>query len=280
LTRIIVARVAARYRGPALSSTTAMASDLQHHARRVLASMDLTALGDSDDADSIAALAASAATPHGAPAALCIWPRWIALARSELDRRGLIGTRIATVANFPDGHADPVRAAQETAAAMAAGADEIDVVFPWRALLAGDRDAGAKLVRACRDAAGERCLKIILETGELGDQTLIRAASRIAIDAGADFIKTSTGKTAISATLAAAETMLVAIAVSGGRCGFKAAGGIRRVDEAVSYLDLADRLLGPGWATPARFRIGASALLHDVLAVLGAPAPTAAPDGY
>jgi deoxyribose-phosphate aldolase len=262
------------------SADNAMPSDLHRYARRALATMDLTALGDHDDADSIARLAASAETPHGSPAALCIWPEWIATARRELDRRGLAKVRIATVANFPDGSADPARAARETIAAVAAGADEIDVVFPYRSLMAGNAAVGEALLRDCRDAAGDHCLKVILETGELVSEELIREASRIAIAGGADFLKTSTGKTAVSATLAAAGTMLSVIIDNGGHCGFKAAGGIRRVADAVPYLDLADELLGPGWATSARFRIGASALLQDVLAVLGTRGAPAEPDGY
>jgi deoxyribose-phosphate aldolase len=265
---------------PPASADNAMPSDLHRYARRALATMDLTALGDHDDADSIARLAASAETRHGSPAALCIWPQWIATARRELDRRGLARVRIATVANFPDGSADPARAARETAAAVAAGADEIDVVFPYRALIAGNAAVGEALLRDCRDAAADRCLKVILETGELVGDELIREASRIAITGGADFLKTSTGKTPVSATLAAAGTMLAVIVDSGGHCGFKAAGGIRRVADAAPYLALADELLGPGWATSARFRIGASALLQDVLAVLGTRGAPAEPDGY
>jgi deoxyribose-phosphate aldolase len=253
---------------------------LHRHARRALATMDLTALGDHEDLDSIESLAAAAATPHGTPAALCVWPEWIPTVRSALDRLGLTEVRIAAVTNFPEGSADPARAARETAAAVAAGADEVDIVFPYRALLAGNAGVGEALMRECRVAAGGRCLKVILETGELASTALIDRASRIAIAGGADFIKTSTGKVPVGATLEAARTMLEAIVAHGGTCGFKAAGGIRRVVDAVPYFDLADRLLGEDWATPARFRIGASALLQDILAILGTPGDAAPSDGY
>ena len=116
-------------------------------------------------------------------------------------------------------------------------------------------------------------MKVILETGRLRSPENIAAASRDAIAAGADFIKTSTGKTEVSATLEAAEIMLAAIARSGRRVGFKAAGGIRTTAQAGAYLALADRIMGPDWAAPESFRFGASGLLDDLLAKLGAANP-------
>jgi len=175
---------------------------------------------------------------------------------------------VATVVNFPDGGNDIARALRETHRALAAGADEIDVVYPWRAHLGGDRDGAVLLLRECRAACGKKVLKAILETGEQGDPLLIRELSLAAIGAGADFIKTSTGKTKIGATPAAARTMLEGIRDSGGRVGFKAAGGVRTLADAGGYLALADEILGIGWATPSRFRIGASALLAELRAAL------------
>ena len=114
---------------------------------------------------------------------------------------------------------------RETAAAVLDGVDEVDLVYPYRALLAGDAERGREMVAACKAACGERVLlKVILETGELGDPALIRQASRDAIAAGADFIKTSTGKVAVNATPEAAALMLGAIRETGGRVGFKPAG--------------------------------------------------------
>lgn len=238
-------------------------------ARRALAAMDLTRLEDDDTADRIRALCGSADTPFGAPAAVCVQPEFVVTAREALARIGLGAVRVATVVNFPDGAADMARAVRETRRALGAGADEIDAVFPWRALLAGDADSGRALVSACKDACGGRTLKVILETGELREPKPIRRASDIAIASGADFIKTSTGKVAVNATPDAARIMLEAIRDAGGRCGFKAAGGIRRLEDAGIYFALADDILGPGWATPARFRLGASALLGEVLRELG-----------
>ena len=237
-------------------------------ARRLLGLLDLTTLNDSDDGEVIRALAAFAATPVGQVAALCTWSRLIGEALASLA-----GTRVpvAAVANFPAGAADVPAAAAECAQALAAGAAEVDVVFPWRAFLAGDRDTPQALVRACREACGERAhLKVILESGQLATPAHIRQAADIAIAGGAHFLKTSTGKTQPGATLMAAQVMLDAIAQAqtrGVRVGFKASGGIRTMADAASYLALYERRFGPGSAEPAVFRIGASQLVHELLAV-------------
>jgi deoxyribose-phosphate aldolase len=167
---------------------------------------------------------------------------------------------VATVVNFPDGSADAGRVRREVRRAVAAGAGEVDAVLPWRAWLAGDRAAALPVLEACREAARDRVLKVILESGELRDPALLREASLAALAAGADFIKTSTGKVAVNATPEAARVMLEAIR-DFGRGGFKAAGGVRSVADAAGYLALADGILGPAWADAAHFRIGASALL-------------------
>ncbi|MCC7249116.1 MAG: deoxyribose-phosphate aldolase [Lysobacter sp.] len=249
-------------------------------ALRALAALDLTTLGEDDTPTQVAALCARARTPHGAVAAVCVYPEHIVASRAQLEASGSPTVRVATVTNFPDGAADAERAVRETRRAVAAGAHEVDVVFPWRALLAGDEDIGARIVAGCRDAmpAGTS-LKVILETGELRDATLIRRACDIALRNGADFLKTSTGKVAVNATPEAARIMLDAIVDYGAPCGLKVAGGIRKVADVATYFDLADARMGPAWATPARFRIGASALLDDVLAMLDGRASGAA-DGY
>jgi deoxyribose-phosphate aldolase len=158
-------------------------------------------------------------------------------------------------------------AARETADAVSAGAHEVDVVAPWRAWLAGDRDCVRALVAACREAcAGRARLKVILETGSLPDGDSVRALASQSIEAGADLVKTSTGKVGPGASPDAARTVLTAIRDSGSRAGFKVAGGIRTTDQAGEYLALADELLGPAWATTDTFRLGASSLLDDLLA--------------
>jgi deoxyribose-phosphate aldolase len=133
----------------------------------------------------------------------------------------------------------------------------------------GDHAAAAAMVAGVRDVvANGRLLKVILETGELREHSLIEAASRIAIEAGADFIKTSTGKTPVSATPEAAEIMLDAIRRSGRPVGLKPSGGIRTLADAALYLGLADRIMGAGWATPRTFRIGASSVFDALVGVI------------
>ena len=236
-------------------------------AKRALPLLDLTSLNDDDDDAAVDRLCARATGPYGRVAAVCVWPRFIARCREALAGSGV---RVAAVANFPAGALDTEGAVAEVEAAAAAGADEVDLVWPYAAWLEGEHAAAGELVAACKAACGaERILKVILETGRLGSPENIAAASRDAIAAGADFIKTSTGKTEVSATLEAAEIMLTAIARSGRPVGFKAAGGIRTTAQAADYLALADRIVGPDWAAPETFRFGASGLLEDLLAKLG-----------
>lgn len=237
---------------------------------RALAALDLTSLGEDDSPRQIEALCASAAGPGGLPAAVCVYPEHIGTARRALDAAGAKAVKVATVVNFPDGSADADRVARETRRAVAAGADEVDMVLPWEALLAGDRESARRAVMAAREAAAGRVLKVILESGVLADAAVIRAASELALDAGADFIKTSTGKARIGATPEAARVMLETLRDRGGRAGFKAAGGVRSLADAATYLRLADDILGAGWATPGHFRIGASGLLTGIRAAFGA----------
>lgn len=244
-------------------------SDLQQVAQRTLALVDLTSLNDDDTDARIVALAHKAAGPAGKVAALCVYPGFVHLAKKTLRAAGCADILVATVANFPHGEPDVAEAVAQTRTAVSLGADEVDVVFPYRALMAGNCDLGARLVSACKQACGDASLKVILETGVLETRALIQAASQIAIAAGADFIKTSTGKVPVNATLAAAEIMLEAIRESGRPCGFKAAGGVRTAAEAAGYLALADRIMGAGWVHAAHFRFGASSLLADLEACLG-----------
>lgn len=245
-------------------------------ARLALACLDLTTLNDSDDEATVAALAARARGPFGAPAALCVWPRLAAFARREAPA----GVAIAAVANFPHGGTDVDAAVRDAATVVDAGAQEVDVVLPWRALVAGDTVA-AGLLRAVRRASEGRVLKVILETGALADDALIRRASALALAEGADFLKTSTGKVAVGATPAAARAMLETIAATPGcGAGFKASGGVRTVADAALYAGLVRDILGEAALTPRRFRLGASGLLDQIEAVLGG-GPTTGPDaGY
>ncbi len=252
----------------------------QQAARLALSCLDLTSLNDADTEADVIALCARAHGPHGTVAAACVWPRFAALARRELPA----GIAVAAVANFPDGSADVERAVRETHEIVEAGAQEVDVVLPFARLMAGDERAVVELLAAVRQACDGLVLKVILETGVLVSDALVARAAQLALDAGADFLKTSTGKTPVSATPQAATVMLSAIAADprGARVGFKAAGGIRTVAEAMVYFALVEQLLGASALNPQRFRIGASSLLNDIEAVLGgqtAP-PPAAPGTY
>lgn len=246
-------------------------------ARTALACLDLTSLGDGDTEADVLRLCERAVGPAwrgGATAAVCVWPRFVALARARLPR----SVAVAAVANFPDGSADTARAVRDAEAIVAAGGDEVDVVLPYRAL-----DAAPALLAAVRRACEGRVLKVILETGALADEAAIRRACRIALDAGADFLKTSTGKSRVSATTAAARLLLEAIAgddAARPRVGFKPAGGIRTVADAAQYIELTAEWLGADALVPARFRIGASALLDDIEAVLGGGPASPASTNY
>ncbi|MDI1246189.1 MAG: deoxyribose-phosphate aldolase [Rhodoferax sp.] len=251
----------------------------QPDARLALACLDLTSLNVADTEADIAALCGRAQSPFGPVAAVCVWPRLAAFARAQLPA----SIAVAAVANFPHGHADVEAAIQDTLQIVAAGAQEVDVVLPYRSLMAGDEQAVSALLTVVRRACPGMVLKVILETGELKTPALTERACQLSLDAGADFLKTSTGKTPVSATLAAARVMLGAIAANPAarhRVGFKAAGGIRTVAEATAYLALAQELLGAHALTPQRFRIGASSLLDDIEAVLsGRLAVTATKSG-
>jgi deoxyribose-phosphate aldolase len=235
-------------------------------ALRTLRLLDLTDLSETCSDAAVAALCGKAVTPHGPVAAVCVWPQFVARARDALQGSTV---RTATVVNFPTGDEDIGRVVEDVEEALGDGADEIDLVLPYNALMRGDPDAARTMVATVREVAdGGRILKIILETGALDRPATIEAASRLAIAAGADFLKTSTGKIAVSATPEAAEIMLGAIRSAGRPVGFKAAGGIRTLTDAKLYLDLADRIMGRGWAGPATFRIGASSLYDTLIAAI------------
>lgn len=241
-------------------------------AQQALYLMDLTTLNDNDTDEKVIALCQQANTDFGTPAAICIYPRFIPIARKTLNAQGNPQLKIATVTNFPHGNDDIDIAVAETKAAIAYGADEVDVVFPYRALMAGNSQVGLDLVAQCKavcQSAGV-ALKVIIETGELKTAELIRQASEIAINAGADFIKTSTGKVPVNATLESARIMLETIRDLGvaQTVGFKAAGGVKTTEEAGKYLALTEEILGKDWINTAHFRFGASSLLNNLLATL------------
>jgi deoxyribose-phosphate aldolase len=231
-------------------------------AARILPLVDLTSLGDDTEAqvDSLCVRAIDAGV-----AAVCVWPRFVPLAKVRLAHTPV---RLATVANFPDGSDDLARAARETADALGAGADEVDVVAPIQAILDGDIGLVTELVQACKKEAPDVTLKVILETGRLEQPARIAAAARAAIMGGCDMLKTSAGKFPVGATLEAAAVLLAVIEEADGRVGIKFSGGIRTTQQAAQYLDLVDHFLGSGWTSPETLRFGATALLDDLLKIL------------
>lgn len=252
---------------------------LTEAARLALQCLDLTSLNAADTSADIDALCQRAQTPFGPVAAVCVWPRFVAQARAALPR----SIRVAAVANFPAGDLDAAVAVADARAIVAAGGDEVDVVLPYRALMQGQAQACADLLAQVRQAClAPVVLKVIIESGELGSDAHIAQATQLALDAGADFVKTSTGKTPVSATPEAAQTMLRTLAAHAraASAGFKASGGIRSVTDAQAYLQQAATILGPQALVPQRFRFGASGLLNDIEAVLGGQARVANTSAY
>jgi len=254
-----------------------MTTDLKAAARIALACLDLTSLNDADSAADIAALCRRAQTAHGPVAAVCVWPRFVAQARAALPP----AIKVAAVANFPDGSLDLQRTLADIAEIAQAGGDEVDVVLPYRALIAGDSSDVAEFLSEVRFASRPLTLKVIIESGELETTDRIAQATRLALAAGADFVKTSTGKTQVGATPEAAATMLKEIKASGlSAAGFKASGGVRSVLDAAAYIALTEAALGAEALNPQRLRFGASGLLTDIEAVLAGAESAAVTAAY
>jgi deoxyribose-phosphate aldolase len=235
--------------------------------------MDLTTLEGSDTPGKIVAMCAKAVRPDPTDAsipsvaAVCLYPQLVPVAVDQL--RGT-GVRVASVAGgFPAGLTPLDARLQEIRDVVEMGADEVDIVLNRSLFLAGRYPQAFEELVAAREAAGSLHLKVILETGELGSYDRVRQASVLAMAAGADFIKTSTGKIGVSATLPAALCMMEAarefFSETGRRVGIKVAGGVRASKDAIRYLVVLQETLGPTWMSPELFRIGASSLLNDVL---------------
>jgi deoxyribose-phosphate aldolase len=235
--------------------------------------MDLTTLEGKDTPGKVRAMCAKAMHPlPGDPsipsvAAVCVYPTLIADCKEALRGSSVKVASVATA--FPSGQSFRSIKVAEVREAVAAGADEIDMVIDRGAFLRGDYAAVFDEIVEVKEACGEAHLKVILETAELETFDNIRRASILAMAAGADFIKTSTGKVTPAATLPGTLVMLEAIRdfekATGRAVGMKPAGGIRTAKEAIQYLVVLYETLGPRWMTPDRFRFGASSLLNDVL---------------
>ena len=238
-------------------------------ARRVFSCIDNTTLNGTDNEDHVARFCRHT-LELGSVAAVCVYPRFVACAKRVLAGSGI---RVASVAGaFPHGQLPINLKVEEVKYAIGEGADEIDMVLSRGALLAGEDNVVRDEVAMMKEACQGRTLKVILETGELPSPTLIRKASTLAIEGGADFIKTSTGKIGVGATLEAAEVMLKCIAdsvkINKKRVGFKAAGGISTPEEALAYAEMAKKILGEEYINNQSFRIGASRLTDRLYSIL------------
>jgi len=234
---------------------------------------DLTTLEGADTPGKVRGLCAKARRPDpqdaGVPpvAAVCVYPDLVAVAHEEVAGSGVKVASVATA--FPSGRASLAVKLADVADAIAAGADEVDMVIDRGAFLAGRYGQVSEEIRAVREACGKVHLKVILETAELATLDNVARASWLAMLSGADFIKTSTGKVSPAATPAVGLVMLAAVAdfaaATGHQVGVKVAGGVRTAKDAIRYLVLVKETAGPDWLTPDLFRIGASSLLNDLL---------------
>jgi deoxyribose-phosphate aldolase len=249
--------------------TTAKATAIDLAIRMV----DLTTLEGADTPGKVRALAAKALRPDPADpscppvAAVCVYPAMVPFVHEVLKGSGVHLASVATA--FPSGQAPLEVKLADTRDAVAAGADEVDMVISRGAFLAGDYAAVFDEIVAVKEAAGAAHLKVILETGELGTYDNVRRASWLAMLAGADFIKTSTGKVPVAATPPVTLVMLEAVRDfrdrTGRQVGVKPAGGIRTTKDAVKYLVMINETAGDDWLSPDWFRFGASSLLNDLL---------------
>lgn len=241
--------------------------------KMIVSMMDLTTLEGKDTPGKVAYLCRKAIQPAEprfqvpSCAAVCVYPNLVRAAKAFVGDSGVKVAAVATA--FPSG-AMPLKVKlQDTRAAVAEGADEIDMVIDRGAFLAGEHARVSDEIAAVKEACGAAHLKVILETGELQTYDNVRIASDLAMHAGGDFIKTSTGKVAPAATLPVTLVMLEAIRdfffATGKRIGMKPAGGIRTAKEALAYLVMLAETLGDDWMTPDLFRFGASTLANDVL---------------
>ena len=265
--------VAAEERAASLAKRSLKKDSKVWGLKLAISMMDLTTLEGKDTRGKVYALCQKAMRPdpsdHDIPhvAAVCVYPAMIGFVKQALEGSEVKVASVAT--GFPSGQTFTSIKVEETRQAVAAGADEVDMVIDRGAFLSGDYQKVFDEVAEVKEACGPAHLKVILETGELANYDQVRKASLIAMYAGADFIKTSTGKVGVNATLPVTLVMLEAIRdfhhVTGKKIGMKPAGGISNAKLALAYLVLLYETMGPEWMTPDMFRIGASSLLNDVL---------------
>ncbi len=271
--RTTVDQVMAEERAAAFTKRSIKASAKLAGLRLVFSMMDLTSLEGKDTPGRIASLCRKAIQPaeprYGVPsaAAVCVYPNLVRAARAFTRDTGVKVASVATA--FPSGMMPMAVKIEDVRMAVEFGADEIDMVIDRGAFLRGEYAQVHDEIASVKEACGAAHLKVIFETGELETYDNVRLASDLAMRAGADFIKTSTGKVSPAATLPVTLVMLEAIRdffySTGIRIGMKPAGGIRTAKESLAYLVMVNETLGADWMTPALFRFGASTLANDVL---------------
>ena len=231
--------------------------------KKIISLLDYTSLKDTDDEISIKKLCQSATTPLGSVAAVCVFPQFVQYAKTLLQTSNI---SVATVVNFPKGDCNIAMVKKQIQIAIDTGADEIDLVIPYQDYIQSKKSSQTiLLIQEAKNICQNKCLKVILETGELKKKELILAASNDAIFAGANFVKTSTGKTDVGATKEAAEIILQSIRASKKKVGLKISGGVRELIQAKEYLALAEKICGLDFIHSSTFRIGASSLLDSLL---------------
>ncbi|TLP66025.1 deoxyribose-phosphate aldolase [Microbispora triticiradicis] len=268
-----VDRVGADARAAMLGTRSIKTTAKKQAVDMAIGMVDLTTLEGADTPGKVRAMCAKAVRPDPADAsvppvaAVCVYPDLVATAVTALAGSGVKVASVAT--SFPSGRSSLEVKVTETSLAVAAGASEIDMVIDRGAFLAGDYLKVYEEIVATKEACAGRHLKVILETGELATYDNVRRASWLAMIAGADFVKTSTGKVSPAATLPVTLVMLEAVrdfrAATGRQVGVKPAGGIRTTKDAIKYLVLVNETAGPDWLHPDWFRLGASSLLNDLL---------------
>ena len=246
-------------------------------AQQTLNLIDLTELSDirthikAEEDALIRDLCERAVTQFGNVATVCVYSRFIELAKSILGRK----IKIASVINFPFGISDIETVKFETKLALSRGASEIELVFPYKCFKLHESTDCCDIIKQVKTACGDKKLKVIIETEELGSTKMIRAATELCIEYGANFIQTSTGKRSSGATLEATEVILHTIKTKQANCGLKVSGGIEMVAQAERYIQLATDIMGEEWINPNHLRFGSLNLLDDVLNIL-APEDTSA----
>lgn len=229
------------------------------NAHNFIPLIDLTCLNNNDTDERIRALCDKAKTPYGAVAAVCVYPQFVSVAAACLHN-----INIATVINFPNGDQSIDACNTSIQQSIADGADELDVVFPYRAFLSGEKKQASEFVQTIRLTSKHKSLKIILESGAFTNSATLIDACRLCVECGVDFLKTSTGKIDVGATPDAVAAML-SVLQAHPNIGLKISGGVRSIVQAEQYYRQVATVMGESWINPQHLRFGASSLLQAIL---------------